>query len=114
MKRYQCIKNVWAEPELIYPEGGRLLIFKAGKVYREHFLDNYPEMTDEFGNIHLVTDQLLNNFQELLDLNVDDDDQVKYVAVQPSHGCTRTAIAICVAFAVMTAITIYLALTWRS
>jgi len=63
---YQCIKNVWAEPELIYPEAGRQLLFKQGDFYYEQSLDNYPELTDDKGNVHLVTSELLENFKDIM------------------------------------------------
>lgn len=69
MKRYQCIKNVWAEPELIYPEAGRQLLFKQGDFYYEQSLDNYPELTDDKGNVHLITPELLENFKDVTTLD---------------------------------------------
>lgn len=65
MKRYLCEKKVWIQPDPIYPEGGRLLAFKAGNIYAEHVNDYWSELTDELGTAHIVTKELLVDFKEL-------------------------------------------------
>lgn len=106
MKRYQCIKTTRHE----------LFEFCPGSLY--DFIVNsggnfYGYKTPVGRIIRLTSMEIRECFQELLDLNVDDQEQQAYVAIQPVRGCLRF-IAICFASAIAGGLFLYLALIWRS
>jgi hypothetical protein len=124
MKRYQCIKNVF------YPKAdpatGRMiptLSFKAGSVYpcRYAYPGEFDDMVDDNGNTHIATHEFLNNFQELLDLHVDDyeahgndQEELDNAMDNAIEGFARSGLIICIAAVITTGLILYLALTWRS
>lgn len=111
MKRYQCIKDVEMLSLVGISGSNGQIAFRQGKIYQS----NDKHLKDDYNNTWSVSHPVIaDGFHELLDLNVDDEDQIKYVAVQPSHGCSLTALSLCIAAIATTGLIIYLALTWRS